>query len=276
MKNIPNIKLNNNLEIPIIGLGTWHLNEEECARVVKKALEIGYTHIDTAEIYLNESAISEAIKNFPREKLFITSKAWTDNLDYYRVIDACKESLAKLGTIYLDNYLLHWPNKNMNYENIFKAFKKLYDEGKIKSFGVSNCTIHHLKDLLPICKKLRLPLTVNQVEFHPYLYQNELLYFCNKYNIKIVAYSPLAQGKITDNKKLQDIGKKYDKTTTQISLRRIMQKNIIAIPKASSEKHLKENMNIFNFELSNDDIKEIDGLGNNLRIINPSFAEFEY
>lgn len=266
--------LNNKTEIPSIGLGTWELNGSQCIHVVKKSLELGYRHMDTAEMYMNESEIGIAIKNFPREKLFITSKVWPEGLDYYKVLAACEQSLAKLETHYLNLYLIHWPNKVLNYEEILKAFKLLYQKGKIKAFGVSNFTINHLKDIIPICKKLNLPLTVNQVEFHPLLYQKELLEFCKKNKIIITAYSPLARGKITENEIIKEIAEKYDKTPSQISLKWLLQKEMVVIPKASSEEHLKQNLEL-DLKLNKEDVNKIDNIKEKTRIINPSFAEFE-
>ncbi len=273
---IPRIKLNNNIEMPIIGLGTWKLRNQKCINVVKKALELGYNHLDTAEMYLNESEIGQSIKGFNRERLFITSKVTPEDLDYFRVIGACEQSLARLETPYLDLYLIHWPNKYLDMNNILKAFKELYDEGKIKSFGVSNFTIHHLKDTFKITKELGLPVSVNQVEFHPMLYQKELLDFCKENNIVITSYSPLARGKVFEEPILNNIAKKYNKTAGQIALRWLLEKGTIVIPKASSETHLKENLEILNFKLNQDDIKKIDSIKEKQRLINPDFAEFDY
>lgn len=261
--------------MPILGLGTWQLRGNQALESVKKALELGYTHIDTAEAYLNEEEIGQAIKDFPRDKIFITSKVFPEELDYFRVLGSCEQSLSRLATSYLDQYLIHWPNKNINYNEVFKAFKKLYSEGKIKSFGVSNFTVHHIEDALRITNKLRLSLSINQVEFHPFLFQKELLGYCNEKNIKIVAYSPIARGKVFDNIYLKEIGKKYNKSEGQITLRWLVQKGVIAIPKASSEKHLKENIDIFDFKLNEEDIKIIDNLNEYERLIDPLFSEFD-
>ena len=273
---IKKIKLNNGIEIPSIGLGTWQLNGTECLHAVKKALEIGYRHIDTAEMYMNEQEIGNVIKIFPRRELFITSKVWSENLDYYGVLASLEETLAKLETYYLDLYLIHWPDKNVNYEEVLKAFKILYENGKIKAFGVSNFTINYLKAIIPICKKFKLPLTVNQVEFHPLLYQKELLDFCNENNIAIIAYCPLARGKVSENEILKQIAQKYNKTSAQISLKQLLEKDIVVIPKSSSEDHLRENLEL-DFKLSKEDINKIDDISKQKkeRLISPNFAEFE-
>ena len=316
---IPKIRLNDGNEIPVLGLGTWHLNGESCIYAVKKAIEnfakfkkitkfsgepfenslnnsnlanyskfsieLGYRHIDTAEIYGNENEIGKAISGFNRKELFITSKVFpfmTSNilplpfsLTYKGILKACEKSLLRLKTDYLDLYLIHWPRKNKNMEYL-KACKKLIDDGKIKSFGVSNFTINHLKDMIPAAENLGLKISVNQVEFHPLLYQKELLEFCREQNIAITAYSPLARGRVFENKIIQEISSKYNKTPGQISLKWLLQKEMTAIPKASSEKHLIENLNIFDFILNEEDIKRIDNINENKRVVNPVFAEFDY
>lgn len=271
------IILNNNVEIPSIGFGTWQLYGDICKKAVKTALEIGYRHIDTAEIYGNEEEIGNAIKesNISREKIFLTSKVWQDKLNYDRVIKSCNASLKKLQTNYLDLYLIHWPDKYLNMNEILNAFKILYEEKKIRAFGVSNFTINHIKDTLKITNKLNLPLTINQVEFHPLFYQKELLEFCNRNNIKITAYSPLAQGEVFRNKNLIEIGKKYSKNPGQISLKWLLQKGLIVIPRSSKKEHIINNFDL-NFNILDEDIKKIDSININERLVEPGFAEFDY
>lgn len=271
---IPELKMNNGLGIPLIGLGTWKLKRKKCIEVVRKALELGYNHIDTAEVYENEKEIGEVISNFDRKKLFITSKVFPP-LSYNKIIESCENSLLKLKTDYLDLYLIHWPRKKDNLEYI-KAFKKLIEDGKIKTFGVSNFTINHLKDIIKVAEEIKLKISVNQVEFHPLLYQKDLLKFCMDNNIVVTAYSPLARGKVYKNKILKKIGEKYNKTAGQISLRWLLQKNLVVIPKASSEEHLKENLDIFNFFIEKEDEIKIDNLNVNKRFVNPYFSEFNY
>ena len=272
---IPKIRLNNSIKMPMIGLGTAELLDEECIKTIKKALEIGYNHLDTAESYMNENEIGLAIKNFNRDKLFITSKISPIELDFYKVLGACEESLARLETHYLDLYLIHWPDKslNSNLKEILKAFKKLYDLGKIKSFGISNFTINHLKYTIKITEELGLPVSVNQIEFHPFLYQKELLNFCNKNNIAITSYSPLAKGLVFNDPILSMIGEKYKKTAGQISLKWLLNKGTIIIPKASTEKHLKENLDL-DFEINNNDIKKIDEISKERMLVRQKFSEF--
>lgn len=273
---IPQKTLNNGVKIPILGLGTWELGES-CCDAVKTALKLGYTHIDTAEGYKNEEEIGKAILGVKRENLFITTKSrlWTAQSSK-DVVKLCENALKRLGIDYIDLFLLHWPKKEMNMVEIFTGFKELYENKKIRAIGVSNCTINHLKDFLKICKKFKLPLSVNQIEFHPYLYQKELLDFCKKNNIAVTAYSPLARGEIIKDKIIIELAKKYKKTASQITLRWILEKGLIVIPKASSEKHLKENLGIFDFSIKKEDTLKIDKMNINKRIINPDFAEFDY
>ncbi len=270
---IPATILENGVKMPVIGLGTWQLTGQKCTDTLKKALNLGYTHIDTAEIYGNQKDIGRAIKGYPRDKLFITSKVWRDNLHYDDVLSACKNTLNDLGVDYLDLYLIHWPNHNIPLMGTLDALRKLYNEGKVRAIGVSNFTIRHLQDTIKITQ---IPICVNQVEFHPLLYQKDLLNFCENYNIKITAYSPLAKSEVFDNPLLKKIGRKYKKTAGQISLRWLLQKGTIVIPKASSEKHLKENLDVFDFELNKEDVKLIDNLNINKRLVNPVFSEFNY
>jgi diketogulonate reductase-like aldo/keto reductase len=260
-------KLKDGNTIPSLGLGTWQLTGDECIETVKKALKMGYRHIDTAEIYGNQEEIGLALKQseIKRKDIFITSKVRKTNLRYDDTIKACNQTLKDLGTEFVDLYLIHWPNNSIPMEGTFKAFKELRDENKIKSIGVSNFTISNLKNAF---NSINLPITVNQVEFHPGLYQKNLLEFCKENEIVITGYSPLGRGKLMNNELITNIAGKYDKTSAQVCLKWLLQKDIVVIPKASSEKHLKENMQIFDWELSNGDIEKIDSMGNENRIIN--------
>ncbi len=255
------IKLTNKVKIPIIGLGTWNLSGEEGKEVIKTALEMGYRHIDTAELYSNEANVGEVIKDFNRKEIFLVSKVSPHHISYKGVISAFETSLSKLKTTYLDLYLVHWPMPLINWRKYLEAFKKLYDEKKIKAFGVSNFKVKHLETIIPICKELGLPIAMNQIEVNPFVYPKELLEYCKDNNITVTAYSPLARGKVHENSLLKDLGSKYSKTPSQISLRWLIQKDLIVIPKASSKKHLKENISVFNFSLSDKDMEKIDLLG---------------
>ena len=276
MNIVYSITLSNNIKIPILGLGTWTLSGDEASISVEKALKMGYTHIDTAEMYNNEAEIGEVIQGFDREKIFITSKVWYEHLDYHGVINACKKSLAKLKTDYLNLYLIHWPAPtSWDMKATFEALKQLYSDGLIKGMGVSNFAKKHLDKAIPVCNSLKLPILVNQVEFHPFLYQEELFNYCKSFDIHIVAYCPIARGLILKEKTINQIAVKYQKTPAQISLRWLVQKNIIAIPKSTSEKHLQDNISIFDFEISDFDMKKIDAINQNKRLVNLNFSDFD-
>ena len=273
---IPEIRLNNGVMMPVLGLGTYKLRGNDCINSVKDAINLGYTHIDTAEYYENFKEIGEAIKDIDRERLFITSKVWYDDLKYDSVISACKKALSEMQIHYLDLFMIHWPNKNIDLKETLSAFKKLHDDGLFRTFGVSNFMVSHLKKVLEYCNEIDLPICVNQVEFHPFLKQNEVLEFCNKNEIKVTAYSPIARGKVNDNIIIRNIALKYNKSPMQISLRWLLDKGIIVIPKATSMEHLISNMDVFDFKLENDEINKIDSIKEVIRFALPSFNEFNF
>ncbi len=267
------IRLSSGREIPALGLGTWKLRGKECVKAVKEALKLGYAHIDTATIYGNEGEIGLALKEsgVRRSGIFLTSKAWIDNLHYDGVLDACRKSLEDLRTDYLDLYLIHWPSREFPMEGTLDAMKRLADEGMARSIGVSNFTISHLKEALKVS---RVPIAVNQVEYHPYLNQVGLLEFCRGKRIIITAYSPLARGAILKDRVLSRIAGAHGKTIAQVSLRWLLQKGMAVIPKASSPEHLKENMDVFGWELSPQEMGEIDSIKKEKRMVNPYSGDF--
>ncbi len=268
-ENASEIKLKSGYSMPIIGLGTWQLKGRECVETVKTAYQLGYRHFDTAISYDNEEDVGEALKGVDRESIFITSKVPPINLNHEDVINSCRQSLEKLKTDYLDLLLIHWPNDEISIKNTFSAFKKLMDEKKIRSFGVSNYTIERLETELPVANNIGLVISANQVEYHPGLNQEDLLDYCINKDIALVAYSPLGRGDILAESVLGEIGQKYSKTKAQVSLRWLTQKGIVAIPKSSSKQHLQENLDIFDFSLTDEEIELIDDLGNSQRLINP-------
>lgn len=260
--------------IPRLGLGTWQLEGEICYQTTKDALEIGYRHIDTAHIYGNHVEIGKAIKDsgIDREKLFITSKLWRNEMSEEDVKPAFLRALGELQTDYIDLYIIHWPNHTIPIKSTIAALANLKKEGLIKHFGVSNFTINHLKDALEASQEI----DINQVEFHPSLNQKELLEFCNLNKIKLTAYSPIGHGKDLDVPLIIEMAKKYSKTPAQICINWCLQKGLVTIPKASSKARLQENYDAQLFTLSPQDIALIDDLNLNNRYINPSFGEFNY
>jgi len=253
-------ELSNGHRIPVLGLGTWHLSGSECRYVVRKALELGYRHIDTAEMYGNQREIGEAIKGFSRSKMFVTSKVWSSNLLYNDVLKACDRTLLELDTSYLDLYLIHWPNPSVPLKETFKALEELVSEGKVRSVGVSNFDVSLLRDALEVAG---IPVTVDQVRFHPYSYERDLIEFCKDNKVVVTAYSPLGRGSMISDRTIWDTAAKYNKTPAQICLRWCLQKGTVVIPKARSEEHLKENMGIFDWRISEGDIERIDSLNRN-------------
>ncbi|MBI2663605.1 aldo/keto reductase [Candidatus Woesearchaeota archaeon] len=247
------LKLNNGTEIPILGLGTWLSSGKTAENAVLCALQSGYRHIDTASFYGNEEEIGEAIKKsgIPREEIFVTTKIWNNQHNNPEI--AFNNSLENLGLDYVDLYLIHWPVPQRL--TTWKILERLYEEGRCKAIGVSNFTINHLNELL---KNSSIIPAVNQVEFSPYLYQQELLDFCKKNNIQLVAYSPLTRGDKLDNNNLVAIAEKYNKSSAQILIRWALQHNIVAIPKSSNKNRIEENAEVFNFDISKEDMKLLD------------------
>lgn len=255
LADVPTITLKSGVEMPLIGAGTWSLDPEEARKSVKTALELGYNHIDTAEGYQNEEGIGKAIEDHERSELFITSKVLPSNLHYESVLESCEKSLEKLGTDYLDLYLIHWPNEAISIRETMQAMKKLHDEEKVKSVGVSNFSKYQLRVTLKVSK---VPISVNQVEFHPWLYQKRLLDYCRKNNIAVTASAPLGRTKVLKDDLIQELAEKYDKTPAQIILRWDVQKGIVTIPRSTSRQHMKENIRIFDWELNSEDMKKLD------------------
>lgn len=264
---VETIQLNNGIEIPSIGLGVFRLEDnKEAQRVVETALSIGYRHIDTAMIYQNEKAVGNAIKasGIPREEIFITTKLWNADQREGLVNEALKTSLEKLDTDYIDLYLIHWPVANKIQET-WKKFEQLYATSMVRAVGVSNFKAHHLEKLKEVSD---LVPAVNQIEIHPYLTQQADLDYCTGAGIRVEAWSPFAANKtdLFDEKILIALADKYEKTPAQIVLRWNFQRGVIVIPKSANEKRLKENIDVFNFNLSSDEIILINSLNKDKRI----------
>ncbi len=255
------IRLNSGSKIPVLGLGTWELTGKNAEQSVLWALEAGYRHIDTASIYGNEKEVGSAIKKskVPREEIFVTTKLW--NSDHKNPEKALESSLQRLGMNYVDLYLIHWPAKQRN--ETWKKLEQFLKDGKCRSIGVSNFTIKHLTELM---KTAKIMPAVNQVEFSPFLYQKELLEFCRSKGICLEAYSPLTRGRKLDDMDLIEIATKNKKSPAQIILRWALQKDIVIIPKSRSKERILENADIFDFRLSEEDMKVLDELNENYRV----------
>ncbi|MFK8883134.1 aldo/keto reductase [Bacillus velezensis] len=261
--------LHNGIEMPWFGIGVFKVEEgAELVNAVKTALVHGYRSVDTAAIYGNEEGVGEGIRQglqeagLKREDIFVTSKVWNADLGYEETLKAFDTSLEKLGLDYLDLYLIHWPVKG-KYIDAWRALETLYRDGRIKAIGVSNFQIDHLKHLM---KETEIKPMINQVEYHPRLTQKELLAFCTEQGIQLEAWSPLMQGQLLDHPVLQEIAEKYGKSAAQVILRWDLQNGVITIPKSTKKHRIEENANVFDFELSADDMKRIDDLNENLRV----------
>ncbi|PHQ28016.1 aldo/keto reductase [Leeuwenhoekiella nanhaiensis] len=258
-------ELNNGYKMPYLGLGVWKAEDgEEVINAVKWAIEAGYRHIDTAKAYDNEEGVGKAIKesSVARKDLFITSKLWNSDQGYESTLKAFEKTLQRLDIDYLDLYLIHWPVEG-KYKDTWRAMEKLYKEGKIKAIGVSNFLEHQLIDLMKDCEVRPM---VDQLEFHPWLVQEDLQKFCAENDIQYEAWSPLMQGKAFKNETLKKIGEKYDKTPAQVVIRWDLQNGVITIPKSTSKDHIESNADVFDFELSEEDIQTINALDKGERI----------
>lgn len=251
--------------MPWFGLGVFKVeNGSEATESVKAAIKNGYRSIDTAAVYKNEEGVGIGIKEsgVAREELFITSKVWNEDQGYDTTLAAFEKSLERLQLDYLDLYLIHWPGKD-KYKDTWRALEKLYKDGKIRAIGVSNFQVHHLEELL---KDAEIKPMVNQVEFHPRLTQKELRDYCKKQGIQLEAWSPLMQGQLLDNEVLTQIAEKYNKSVAQVILRWDLQHEVVTIPKSIKEHRIIENANIFDFELSQEDMDKIDALNQDERV----------
>lgn len=259
-------------EMPMLGLGTWeNKDHDQCAQSVQTALEMGYRHIDTAQAYQNEAAVGEGIAaaDVPREDIFLATKVWISNLAPEDVVRSTKESLEKLGTEYVDLLYVHWPARTYDSAETLEAFDQLYDEGLTDRVGVSNFEPHHLETAREV---LDAPLFANQVEMHPYLPQTELREYADETELELVAYSPLARGGVIGDPVLESIAAKHDASEPQVALAWLQEKGVTAIPKATSEGHIRDNAGALSVSLDEEDHTQIDGIDRREREVDPDFG----
>jgi diketogulonate reductase-like aldo/keto reductase len=258
------IKLNNGTEIPYFGFGTYQIKGTAAKESVLTALEAGYRYIDTAAAYGNEKEVGEAVREsrLPRNEIFISTKLWNEDQGYDTAFEAFERSLDELGLKYIDLYLLHWPVTGMRLES-WRALENIVKTDRCNAIGVCNFTIEHLGELL---ESVNIVPAVNQVEFNPFLFQKELLDYCKSKDIRLSAYTPLSRGRKLDHPILRDLSGKYRKTPAQILIRWAIEHELIVIPKSENKKRIFENADIFDFTITQIDMKKLDALNEGFRV----------
>lgn len=250
----------NGARIPAIGLGTWDLRGRTCARIVEQALRLGYRHIDTAQMYENEREVGEGLRasSVKRDQVFVTTKIWPTHFAPHDLERSAKESLVRLRLTEVDLLLLHWPNPQVPLAETLGALARVRQQGLARHIGVSNFTVALIDEAVASCSE---PLVCDQVEYHPYLDQTKVSEACARHGMALVAYSPVARGRIKSDSALQRIGERHRKTAAQICLRWLVQQGVAAIPRTSKLERLSENIEIFDFELSEEEMQQISAMG---------------
>lgn len=257
-------RLNNGIEIPCVGFGTYKAADGNNAEIIRTAIDCGYRYFDTASFYETEDYVGQAIREsgIAREDFFIASKAWKDEMGYEEVKEAFERTLCRLGTEYLDLYLIHWPLPAPDYgdwkeldRQTWKALEELYKEGKVRAIGLSNFLPHHIMNLMEHCE---IKPMVNQIEFHPGYAQEATVRYCQENGIQVQAWSPIGRGRVLEDELMLELARKYQVSVAQICLRYAIQKQVIPLPKSSSEERMKQNQDIFSFEISAEDMSRID------------------
>jgi 2,5-diketo-D-gluconate reductase B len=262
----------NGARIPAVGLGTWELRGRSCARLVEQALRLGYRHIDTAQVYENEREVGEGLRasGVRRDDVFVTTKIWTTHFAPNDLERSTRESLVKLRLSEVDLLLLHWPNPQVPLEETLGALARVRQLGMTRHIGVSNFTVALIEEAIAVCPE---PLACDQVEYHPYLDQTKVLDACARHGMAVVAYSPIARGRIKNDQALARIGLPHRKSAAQVCLRWLVQQNVPAIPRTSKIERLSENIDIFDFALSEQEMDQISQMGSaKVRLTDFGFA----
>ena len=262
----------NGAKIPAVGLGTWELRGRSCARLVEQALKLGYRHIDTAQAYENEREVGDGLRasRVRRDEVFVTTKVWTTHFAPNDLERSAKDSLTKLRLSEIDLLLLHWPNPHVPLQETLGALAQVKKLGMCRHIGVSNFTVALIEEAVAACPE---PLVCDQVEYHPYLDQTKVKDACARQGMALVAYSPVAKGRIKNDRTLAQIGKAHGKTAAQVCLRWLVQQNVAAIPRTSRIERLSENIDIFDFVLSEEEMRQISLMGSaKVRLTDFGFA----
>jgi len=247
----------------MVGVGTWNIEGDTVEQSVRAGLDAGYGHVDTAEGYHNEAEIGDAIADYDREDLFLTSKVLPKHLDYESVIASCEASLERLGTDYLDLYLVHWPNPAISVRETMHAMATLRDRGLVRNVGVSNFSAYQLRCAQHVAD---VPIAVNQIEFHPWFQRPDLVEYCRETDTVVEAAAPLARTEIFGDETLQAIAEKHDKSVAQAALKWAVERGVVVLPKSSSPDHVRQNLDLFEWELDDADLERIDALDRDLPV----------
>ena len=255
--------------IPLIGLGTYQLTGNTATEIVKHALRLGYRHIDTAQAYDNEAAVGHGIlaSGLPRAHVFVTTKVWPDRFSRPKLIQSVDDSLQKLGIDYIDLLLLHWPNPDVPLPETLEALMTVQNAGKTRFIGLSNFTIDLMQQAVKICGQGKL--ITNQIEYHPYLNQDRVIQAAHDLDMMVTAYRPIAKGRIFQDETLSQIAQQHNKNAAQVTLRWLIQQGIVAIPRSANPEHVSQNFDIFDFELSADEMAAISKLRGDRRLVSP-------
>jgi diketogulonate reductase-like aldo/keto reductase len=253
--SVPSATLPSGDELPVVGAGTWDIEGDTVRESVRAALDAGYAHVDTAEGYMNENEIGDVLADYDRDDVFLTSKVLPKNLGYEDVLSSCEASIDRLGTDYLDLYLIHWPNPAISLRETLSAMETLHDEGKVRNVGVSNFSayqlsaVHHVSDV---------PIAVNQIEFHPWFQRPDLVDYCRETDTVIEAAAPLARTETFEDDTVQELAEQYEKSPAQIVLKWAVENDVVVIPKSSSLEHVRQNLDLFDWDLDDEDRRRLD------------------
>lgn len=260
MTQLPTVSLPSGDELPAVGVGTWNIDGDSVRNSVRAGLDAGYSHVDTAEGYHNETEIGEVLAEYNREEVFLTSKVLPKHLNYESLITSCKASLDRLGTDYLDMYLVHWPNPAISLRETMDAMATLYDDGLVRNVGVSNFSSYQLSTAQYVSD---VPIAVNQIEFHPWFQRPALVNFCHETDTVVEAAAPLARTEVFADETVRELAEKYEKSIPQILLKWARARDVVVLPKSASPAHVRQNLDLFEWEMDESDVTRLDGIDRN-------------